>query len=360
MHTAAHPSFPITSPLIPLHRSQATFADCHRFTLHLGRKMRNLLLLRANQRLGGGIIARGGDDTVHTILQGFRAVDRLCDGCIFRRGGLCQREGLLHHIAHGVVLIKSIMNKEETCSNTVLIIQPIVKSLGHTWILSPLSQIWLAFQPKYGMLVRAGQRYTPARTIMASDNLQELETNFMCDPDADGGFVYTTVEAAINWMHKYSMWPMPMGTSCCAIEYMAASCSRYDISRFGAEVNRYAPRQADFMFICGTITYKMAALVRRIWDQMPAPKWCIACGACACTGGMFRSYSVLQGVDKIVPVDVYISGCPPRPEALLQGLITLQDKIMATDHPLKGFFKEHDLRQAQNAHTIPSGIITQD
>ncbi len=210
------------------------------------------------------------------------------------------------------------------------------------------------------MLVRAGQRYTPARTIMASDNLQELETNFMCDPDADGGFVYTTVEAAINWMHKYSMWPMPMGTSCCAIEYMAASCSRYDISRFGAEVNRYAPRQADFIFICGTITYKMAALVRRIWDQMPAPKWCIACGACACTGGMFRSYSVLQGVDKIVPVDVYISGCPPRPEALLQGLITLQDKIMATDHPLKGFFKEHDLRQAQNAHTIPAGIITQD
>ncbi|MBQ5666004.1 MAG: NADH-quinone oxidoreductase subunit NuoB [Akkermansia sp.] len=182
----------------------------------------------------------------------------------------------------------------------------------------------------------------------------------MCDPDADGGFVYTTVEAAINWMHKYSMWPMPMGTSCCAIEYMAASCSRYDISRFGAEVNRYAPRQADFMFICGTNTYKMAALVRRIWDQMPAPKWCIACGACACTGGMFRSYSVLQGVDKIVPVDVYISGCPPRPEALLQGLITLQDKIMATDHPLKGFFKEHDLRQAQNAHTIPAGIITQD
>ena len=131
------------------------------------------------------------------------------------------------------------------------------------------------------MLVRAGRRYTPACTIMASDNLQELETNFMCDPDADGGFVYTTVEAAINWMHKYSMWPMPMGTSCCAIEYMAASCSRYDISRFGAEVNRYTPHQADFMFICGTITYKMAMLVRRIWDQMPEPKWCIACGACA-------------------------------------------------------------------------------
>ena len=179
----------------------------------------------------------------------------------------------------------------------------------------------------------------------------------MCDPDADGGFVYTTLEAAINWMHKYSLWPMPMGTSCCAIEYMAASCSRYDISRFGSEVNRYAPRQADFMFICGTITYKMASLVRRIWDQMPEPKWCISCGACACSGGMFRSYSVLQGVDKIVPVDVYISGCPPRPEALLQGLITLQDKIMKTDHPLKDFFKTHDLREAQRAASINEKVI---
>lgn len=212
---------------------------------------------------------------------------------------------------------------------------------------------------KFGLLSPGNQVCSSQRgslhsrdTVMASEELQQVEQNYMCDPEADGGFVYTTVEAAINWVHKYSLWPMPMGTSCCAIEYMAASCSRYDISRFGAEVNRYAPRQADFMFICGTITYKMALLVRRIWDQMPAPKWCIACGACACTGGMFRSYSVLQGVDKIVPVDVYISGCPPRPEALLQGLITLQDKIMATDHPLKDFFKTHDLREANNASTI--------
>ena len=194
--------------------------------------------------------------------------------------------------------------------------------------------------------------------VMATDTQEQIEQNYMCDPDADGGFVYTTLEAAINWMHKYSLWPMPMGTSCCAIEYMAASCSRYDISRFGSEVNRYAPRQADFMFICGTITYKMAGLVRRIWDQMPEPKWCIACGACACSGGMFRSYAVLQGVDKIVPVDVYISGCPPRPEALLQGLITLQDKIMKTDHPLKGFFKTHDLREAQRAACTNTAAVT--
>ena len=182
----------------------------------------------------------------------------------------------------------------------------------------------------------------------------------MCDPDADGGFLYTTAEAAINWIQQSSLWPMPMGTSCCAIEYMATACSRYDISRFGAEVNRYTPHQADFMFICGTITYKMAMLVRRIWDQMPEPKWCIACGACACTGGMFRSYSVLQGVDKIVPVDVYISGCPPRPEALLQGLITLKEKIMKTGHPLKGFFKTHEPREAQNAHTITAKMSIMD
>ena len=210
------------------------------------------------------------------------------------------------------------------------------------------------------MLIAAGLFTPPAEYVMASDNLQEIEQNYMCDPDADGGFVYTTAEAAINWVQQSSLWPMPMGTSCCAIEYMAAACSRYDISRFGAEVNRYAPRQADFMFICGTITYKMAMLVRRIWDQMPEPKWCIACGACACTGGMFRSYSVLQGVDKIVPVDVYISGCPPRPEALLQGLMTLKDKIQATEHPLKGFFKTHEPRVAQNAATITAKMPITD
>lgn len=224
------------------------------------------------------------------------------------------------------------------------------------FFLRPDAILGLKFGVKSGMLASVRQVYPAQFTDMSSEDRQIIEQNYMCDPEADGGFVYTTVEAAINWMQKYSLWPMPMGTSCCAIEYMAAACSRYDISRFGAEVNRYAPRQADFMFICGTITYKMAMLVRRIWDQMPEPKWCIACGACACTGGMFRSYSVLQGVDKIVPVDVYISGCPPRPEALLQGLITLQDKIMATNHPLKDFFKEHSLREAPNASTIRASI----
>jgi NADH-quinone oxidoreductase subunit B len=156
---------------------------------------------------------------------------------------------------------------------------------------------------------------------------QTGQTEFGYNSKIEGDVVLTTVDAALAWFRKNSVWPMPMGLACCAIELMAAGASRYDIARFGSEVMRFSPRQSDCMIVAGTVTYKMAGALRRIWDQMPEPKWCIAMGACASTGGMYRSYAVLQGVDNIVPVDVYISGCPPRPEAVLDALMKIQAKI---------------------------------
>jgi NADH-quinone oxidoreductase subunit B len=145
----------------------------------------------------------------------------------------------------------------------------------------------------------------------------------------EGGALLTRADALINWSRKNSLWPLPMGLSCCAIEFMAAAASRFDIARFGAEVARFSPRQADVMILAGTLTYKMGEAVRRLYDQMAEPKWVIAMGACASTAGMFRSYPVMQGVDHIVPVDFYIAGCPPRPEALLKTLMDLQERIAA-------------------------------
>jgi NADH-quinone oxidoreductase subunit B len=147
------------------------------------------------------------------------------------------------------------------------------------------------------------------------------------DRKIEGDVIVSRLDAVINWIRTNSMWPMPMGLACCAIELMGVAASRFDIARFGAEVMRFSPRQADCMIVSGTVTYKMAPQVRRIYDQMPAPKWVIAMGACASSGGMYRSYATLQGVDRILPVDVYVSGCPPRPEALLDALIALQAKV---------------------------------
>jgi len=152
-----------------------------------------------------------------------------------------------------------------------------------------------------------------------------LEAKLMND-----GFLTTTIDAVIAWARKNSVWPMPMGISCCAIEMMAVGDPKYDIARFGSEVMRFTPRQSDLMIVAGTVTFKMAKVVRKIYDQMPEPKWVIAMGACTSTGGMYRSYSVVQGIDQFLPVDLYVAGCPPRPDNLLNALIQIQDKIGKT------------------------------
>lgn len=143
-------------------------------------------------------------------------------------------------------------------------------------------------------------------------------------------FITTTIDAVVSWARKNSLWPMPLGISCCAIEMMAAADPRFDIARFGSEVMRFTPRQCDLLIVAGTVTYKMAKVVRKIYDQMPEPKWVISMGACASSGGMFRSYSVVQGIDQFVPVDVYVAGCPPRPENLLNAILEIQKKVGKT------------------------------
>ena len=141
------------------------------------------------------------------------------------------------------------------------------------------------------------------------------------------GFITTKLDALTKWGRANSVCPMPMGLACCAIEMMAFAGPKYDAARFGSEVFRFSPRQSDVMIVAGWCTYKMSHAIRRVWDQMPDPKWCIAMGACASTGGMHRCYGVVQGVDNFLPVDVYISGCPPRPESVIQALLKIQDKI---------------------------------
>jgi len=155
-------------------------------------------------------------------------------------------------------------------------------------------------------------------------------------PETDIPVLTTTVDKMVQWARRSSIWPVTLGLACCAIEMMSMAASRYDIARFGAEVFRASPRQSDLMIVAGTVTEKMAPIVRRLWDQMPEPKWALAMGACATCGGPYRTYAVTQGVDRVIPVDVYVPGCPPRPEALLWGLLHLQRKIdrMKAGRPL--------------------------
>ena len=150
-------------------------------------------------------------------------------------------------------------------------------------------------------------------------------------PEASANFLTTRLDAlgswVTNWARSNSLWPMPFGTACCAIEFMASAASRYDLSRFGMERMSFSPRQADVLICAGRLPFKLAPIIRRVWDQMPQPKWSISMGACASTGGIFDTYAMVQGIDTIIPVDVYVPGCPPRPEGLIYGIMLLQKKI---------------------------------
>ncbi len=161
------------------------------------------------------------------------------------------------------------------------------------------------------------------------------------DEAMDAGFLATRVDALINWGRKNSLWPMPLGLSCCGIELMAMIGPKFDISRFGAEAARFSPRQADLLIVAGTLTWKMAHAARTIYDQMPEPKWVIAMGVCSSSGGMYDSYAVVQGVDSILPVDVYVPGCPPRPDAVIDAILKLQKRI-ERESPLKDILSGPD------------------
>ena len=155
---------------------------------------------------------------------------------------------------------------------------------------------------------------------------------------SETGFFVTQVDWVVNWGRKNSLWPMPLGLSCCGIELMAMIGPKFDIARFGAEAARFSPRQCDLMVVAGTLTWKMAEAARLIYDQMPDPKWVIAMGVCSSSGGMYDSYSVVQGIDMILPVDLYVPGCPPRPDAVIDSILKLQKKI-ERERPFAELFK---------------------
>jgi NADH-quinone oxidoreductase subunit B len=162
-------------------------------------------------------------------------------------------------------------------------------------------------------------------------------------------FLISKLDFVANFVRASSLWPMPFATACCGIELMATASSRYDLARFGAEVMRFTPRQCDMMIVAGRVVMKMVPVLQRIWLQMPEPKWCISMGACASSGGVFDTYAVVQGVDRFLPVDVYVPGCPPRPEQLIRSIMDLQDKVRQTGTVLGGEFKERSSYEGPNS-----------
>jgi len=172
----------------------------------------------------------------------------------------------------------------------------------------------------------------------------------MSELSLNDAVVTTRLDSVVNWARKNSLWPMPFGTACCAIEFMSVMASKYDMRRFGAEAMRFSPRQSDMMLVLGTVTNKMAPILRTIYAQMAEPKWVISVGVCASSGGMYRTYATLQGIDRVIPVDVYVPGCPPRPESMIYGVMKLQEKIekeslnMRKDH-VRRFYESLDRQE---------------
>ena len=184
-------------------------------------------------------------------------------------------------------------------------------------------------------LAEPARESPPQQDLIRIDNADPATRGVKSEEDSireelERGILFTTVENMVNWGRANSIWPLGFGLACCAMEMMAGLGPRFDISRFGAEVMRPSPRQADLMIVAGRVSLKMAPVLRQLYDQMPDPKWVISMGACASCGGIFNNYAILQGVDKIVPVDVYVPGCPPRPEGLIHGIMKLQEKILAS------------------------------